>query len=157
MSDPTSAAESNASSTPQTELQALVSLVTDLSQTSLTMATQCLDVWPSINASTSIFATSTMYHYQLAPLPSWRHLIPRTPEELDDTHAGDNESKTWHVVTVGREPGLYNTNLDIQVLGVPGASRQHIPGLAAALAHYCAKYIALEVEKWAPATEVTPV
>jgi hypothetical protein len=103
--------------------------------------------------------------------------IARTPDELEAAHPAteDDDSQVLHVVTVGREPGLYATvcvvhyllhiililifcsaQSNYQVNGVPGAARLRMPGRVAALAYYRAKYAAHEVEKLVPAPDPAP-
>ncbi|KAJ7776199.1 hypothetical protein B0H16DRAFT_1449641 [Mycena metata] len=141
-------------STPEQELQASIALLADLSQMSLALAKRCLDLQtPAKLPGVINAAIAAQVAPVAAPILAWVRLMPRTPDEVDAAHpalpAGTAE-KAYHVVTTGREPGLYDDidESDYQVLGVPHAKRRKITGLAAALAYYRAKYAAQEVAKW---------
>ncbi|KAJ7046201.1 hypothetical protein C8F04DRAFT_1248483 [Mycena alexandri] len=145
-------------STPEQELQALIAKLADLSQVSLALAKQCLDVQtrlPAVIDAAIDAAVTAQVPAPIAPILVWIPLVPRTPDEVEDTHlpaTEDSVEKAYHVVTTGREPGLYDNigQSNYQVLGVPNAQRRKITGLHAALAYYRAKYTAQEVTKWGP-------
>ncbi|KAJ7030882.1 hypothetical protein C8F04DRAFT_1263366 [Mycena alexandri] len=140
-------------SKPEEDLQALIATLAGLSQMALAMAKHCLDVQTRLPGIVNAAVAA-----QVAPISSilaWVPLVPRTPEELEAAHPPPSEGsieRAYHVVTTGREPGLYDNveQSDYQVLGVPNSKRRKITGLAAALAYYRAKYAAQEVAKWGP-------
>ncbi|KAJ7806952.1 hypothetical protein B0H14DRAFT_2610121 [Mycena olivaceomarginata] len=150
MLDTPTSSETKASGSPKEELESLVSLVAALSQMSLDIAKHCLDVQ----------SVAAQILHPPAPPPTWVSGIARTPDELEAAHPAteDDDSQVLHVVTVGREPGLYATvaQSNYQVNGVPGAARLRMPGRVAALAYYRAKYAAHEVEKLVPAPDPAP-
>ncbi|KAJ7033054.1 hypothetical protein C8F04DRAFT_1261395 [Mycena alexandri] len=143
-----------AASTPQQELEAALALTAGLAQMSLKMAKHCLDLQTRlpgiVNAAIDAGVTAV-----LPPDPVWVRLVARTPEEVEAEHPTGHldDTKAWHVVYRGRDPGLYDNfhASDYQVLGVPNGRRQKITGFASALAYYRNKYVAQEVEKWGPA------
>ncbi|KAJ7876071.1 hypothetical protein B0H14DRAFT_2568366 [Mycena olivaceomarginata] len=156
MLDAPTSAETKASSSPKEELESLVSLVAALSQMSLDIAKHCLDVQtrlPGIVDAVIAAGVAAQILHLPAPPPTWVSGIARTPDELEAAHPAteDDDSQVLHVVTVGREPGLYATvaQSNYQVNGVPGAACLRMPGRVAALAYYRAKYAAHEVEKLA--------
>ncbi|KAJ7022249.1 hypothetical protein C8F04DRAFT_1194658 [Mycena alexandri] len=145
-----SAAAINAS-TPEQELQSLISLLAAISQMSLELTTRCLDVQTRLPG----VIERVLDAQTVPPILAWVPLVPRTPGEVEAAHpppiAGSAE-RSYHVVTTGREPGLYDdvNDSNYQVLGVPNAKHRKVTGLAAALAYYRAKYDAQEVSKWGP-------
>ncbi|KAJ7280888.1 hypothetical protein C8J57DRAFT_106991 [Mycena rebaudengoi] len=85
--------------------------------------------------------------------PTFVEGVAMTPTVLEADHplgADDDETRCWHVVTVGRDPGLYSsvTESDTQVLGYPSGNRRKKTGLAEALAYYRREYEAGRVLKW---------
>ncbi|KAJ7021986.1 hypothetical protein C8F04DRAFT_1194943 [Mycena alexandri] len=139
--------------TPEEELQALVALLAGLSQMSLAMAKHCLDLQTRLPGV--INAAIAAQVAPISPILAWVPMVPRTPDELEAAHPCPPEGsieRAYHVVTTGREPGLYDNveQSDYQVLGVPNGKRRKVTGLAAALAYYRAKYAAQEVAKWGP-------
>ncbi|KAJ7789716.1 hypothetical protein B0H14DRAFT_3502713 [Mycena olivaceomarginata] len=159
MLDAPTSAETKASSSPKEELESLVSLVAALSQMSLDIAKHCLDVQTRLPGIVDAVIAAGVAA-QIPPPPTWVSGIARTPDELEAAHPAteDDDSQVLHVVTVGREPGLYATvaQSNYQVNGVPGAARLRMPGRVAALAYYRAKYAAHEVEKLVPAPDPAP-
>ncbi|KAJ7707276.1 hypothetical protein B0H16DRAFT_1746497 [Mycena metata] len=114
-------------STPEQEPQASIALLADLSQMSLALAKRCLDLQTKLPGVINAAIAA-----QVAPIPPpilvWVPLTPRTLDQIDATNpappAGTAE-KAYHVVTTGREPGLYDdiNESDYQVLGVLHAKR----------------------------------
>ncbi|KAJ7616996.1 hypothetical protein DFH06DRAFT_1343057 [Mycena polygramma] len=147
----TSAATAPSASTPQQELEALVARVAALSQMSLAMAKHCLDVQTKLPIVFNAAVEAGVGPLIPSP-PAWVLLTARTPDELDAAHPpapGLNEM-SYHVVSKGREPGLYASveESDYQVLGVPGGRRLKVTTRLAALAYYRERYDANEVQKW---------
>ncbi|KAJ7896407.1 hypothetical protein B0H14DRAFT_3425775 [Mycena olivaceomarginata] len=81
---------------------------------------------------------------------TWVPGVPKTPAHVTAEHAAaPSGSRSWYVVYVGREPGLYTTveEADFQIKGVPGQQYRRCANKAEALALYTAKHIAGEVDK----------
>ncbi|KAJ7450108.1 hypothetical protein FB451DRAFT_1186883 [Mycena latifolia] len=79
----------------------------------------------------------------------------RTPDELEALFPpGVGDYQTWHVVCIGREPGLYPSaeDADDQVKGVPNQFRQKKSGRIEALGFYRYKYGRGEVVKYSDLT-----
>ncbi|KAJ6536213.1 hypothetical protein B0H19DRAFT_1271003 [Mycena capillaripes] len=155
MADSSSSATAPNAPNPQQELEALVSLVAALSQMSLAMAKHCLDVQTKLPAvyNAAVAAAVASGGGAITPAaPAWIRLVSRTPDELDAAHppADGLNDLAYHVVTKGREPGLYTSvdQSDYQVLGVPSAKRLKVTGRGAALAYYRERYGAQQVAKW---------
>ncbi|KAJ7801178.1 hypothetical protein B0H14DRAFT_3783990 [Mycena olivaceomarginata] len=63
-----------------------------------------------------------------------------TPAELDTLFPlGQGDNKAYHVICVGRAPGLYDTveEANEQVNGVPAQNHCRVVGCLSALAYYC--------------------
>ncbi|KAJ6626304.1 hypothetical protein B0H10DRAFT_1941868 [Mycena sp. CBHHK59/15] len=167
-----SLATTNASN-PQGELETLVAQVAALTAMSLDMTQVCIDVQtqvPSIALSKrSMEITKMCLAVQtqiplvvasqvaaataaaLGPAPTFVQGMPRTPDQVDAAHPpGTNDDQAWHVVCIGREPGLYASvaEADAQVSGVPNQFRQKKASRVEALAFYRLKYTDRKVEKW---------
>ncbi|KAJ6448080.1 hypothetical protein C8R45DRAFT_1114217 [Mycena sanguinolenta] len=77
------------------------------------------------------------------PTPIFYQGVAPTPAQMEGMFpAGRGDNQQWHVVCVGRQPGLYATSdeADVQVHGVPDQSRRRMTGRAAALAYYRQMY-----------------
>ncbi|KAK7005560.1 hypothetical protein R3P38DRAFT_2794723 [Favolaschia claudopus] len=80
--------------------------------------------------------------------PLWRNETAATPSEVAKIHKKVADgSRTWWVVYVGREPGLYTTS-DAQIKGCPNQQYRRKASKKEALNFYKEKYEAGEVEKW---------
>ncbi|KAJ7808101.1 hypothetical protein B0H13DRAFT_2385972 [Mycena leptocephala] len=157
-----SAAPAISDPSPQQELESLISLVAALSQMSLAMTKHCLDVQTKLPRVVNAAAAAGI----AAPItpavasPTWVQLVALTPDQLDAAHpTGNLDDIAYHVVTIGRDPGLYTgtTESDYQVLGVPDGKRRRIVGRAAALAYYRDMYTKQKVARWGPAPAAVPV
>ncbi|KAJ7112863.1 hypothetical protein C8R43DRAFT_961722 [Mycena crocata] len=149
-------APATASNSPnaQVALEELLATVAGLSQMSLAMAKHCLDVQTRVPAVVNAAIAAGIASLVPSP-PIWIRQPHRTPEELEAAHPpGIDDDIAYHVVTVGREPGLYTsvTQSDFQVLGVPDQKRKRQGSLAEALAYYRIKYDKKEIAKWVPQT-----
>ncbi|KAJ7847560.1 hypothetical protein B0H13DRAFT_2362432 [Mycena leptocephala] len=129
-----SAAPAISDPSPQQELESLISLVAALSQMSLAMTKHCLDVQTKLPRVVNAAAAAGI----AAPItpavasPTWVQLVALTPDQLDAAHpTGNLDDIAYHVVTIGRDPGLYTgtTESDYQVLGVPDGKRRRIVGV----------------------------
>ncbi|KAJ7260643.1 hypothetical protein C8J57DRAFT_1471665 [Mycena rebaudengoi] len=77
--------------------------------------------------------------------------VPITPAALEALHPpGTGDDVSWHVVLVGREPGMFQsvTASNDCVNGVPHASRRKKDTRVEALTYYRSNYEAQKVEKW---------
>ncbi|KAJ7085638.1 hypothetical protein B0H15DRAFT_801799 [Mycena belliarum] len=168
---------SNAS-TPQEEMDALVAKVAALTLMSLDMARLCVDVQsialskqalemtslcidvktqiaPALTAAANRAIASLANAPVAAPVPVPDHLwvkgIALTPDQLEASFGpGVGDEQTWHVVCIGREPGLYAspTEANIQIEGVPNQFREKKKSRVEALAFYRHRYESARVEKW---------
>ncbi|KAJ7083944.1 hypothetical protein B0H15DRAFT_951698 [Mycena belliarum] len=168
---------SNAS-TPQEEMDALVAKVAALTLMSLDMARLCVDVQnvvPGIALSKQALAMTSLcidVKTQIAPAFSaaanravaslvnapvpfpdhlWVKGVALTPDQLEASFApGVGDEQTWHVVCIGREPGLYASpaEANLQIEGVPNQFREKKKSRVEALAFYRYRYETARVEKW---------
>ncbi|KAJ7076279.1 hypothetical protein B0H15DRAFT_955802 [Mycena belliarum] len=157
---------SNAS-TPQEEMDALVAKVAALTLMSLDMARLCVDVQtslcidvktqiaPAFTAAANRAIASLVNAPVPAPVPVPDHLwvkgIALTPDQLEASFGpGVGDEQTWHVVCIGREPGLYAspTEANLQIEGVPNQFREKKKSRVEALAFYRHWYESARVEKW---------
>ncbi|KAJ6553446.1 hypothetical protein B0H10DRAFT_2202009 [Mycena sp. CBHHK59/15] len=90
-----------------------------------------------------------------AATPLWVQGLPRSPRQLEAAHPpGSGDDLSYHVVCIGREPGLYSSTAeaDYQVLGMPNQFRMKKSSRIEALAFYRHKFDLQEVAKWVPNT-----
>ncbi|KAJ6452900.1 hypothetical protein DFH09DRAFT_1117510 [Mycena vulgaris] len=149
-------AEATSASNPQAALEALVARVAALSKMSLALAQECLEVHTSLPTIVDA-AVAAAVAAAIPPVPTWVQGIARTPDEVDAAHPpGPGDDLVYHVVTIGREPGIYTSlrDSDYQVLGVPAGKRLKKSSRVEALAYYRLRYGENLVEKWVPATEI---
>ncbi|KAJ7459013.1 hypothetical protein FB451DRAFT_1182599 [Mycena latifolia] len=141
---------------PEQELAALVAQVTALSKLALEMTKHCIELH---GKSTPLYALPGVIASQVAaalavPAASSVDFISGTaltPDELEALFPpGVGDHQTWHVVCIGREPGLYPSAEDAeeQVKGVPNQFRQKKSGRLEALSFYRYKYLRGEVIKY---------
>ncbi|KAJ7096924.1 hypothetical protein C8R44DRAFT_889517 [Mycena epipterygia] len=156
-SDVPTPAAANSASSPQVELQALIAQVAALSQLAVSMTQQCIDVQTRLPIVYNA-ALEAEIAAHIPPPPAWVPGVPRTPDEMDAAHPpGPADYLPHHVVTIGREPGLYtnpNESND-QVNGVPDAHRLKKSTRLEALAYYRHCYMQQAVKKWQPETFTT--
>ncbi|KAJ7265125.1 hypothetical protein C8J57DRAFT_1230159 [Mycena rebaudengoi] len=167
--------ETNTYTSSSQELHALLSRVGTLIQMSLDMAKVGVDVQqriPSILAHhvddaiagiPSLVAAQVTAQVAAAAgtaaadiLPDFVEGIVITPDALDLLNpAGSGDDCYWHVVLVGREPGIYQsvTTSDELVKGVPSARRRRKSSRLEALTYYRVNYDAGKVKKW---VDITP-
>ncbi|KAJ7248050.1 hypothetical protein C8J57DRAFT_1240582 [Mycena rebaudengoi] len=162
---------SSFSSNPD-ELQELVSRVATLVQMSLDMTRIVVDVQhrlpivlarqvdealqgiPQLVADrVAALAPSATTGSSASESPAFVRGVPITPADLELLHPpGVGDDASWHVVLVGREPGLFLsvTASNASANGVPNASRRKKDTRAEALTYYRINYEAQKVEKWIP-------
>ncbi|KAJ7673509.1 hypothetical protein B0H17DRAFT_1140849 [Mycena rosella] len=143
MTDHNPAAATSSSHSPSEELQELVAL-------------RCLEIQTQIplafNAAVANAIAEALPNHASAPPTVIVKGVPRTPDQLDAAHPpGLGDNMAYHVVTTGREPGLYASvaESDAQVLGVP-SKRLRKSTRMEALAYYRFMYNDGKVEKWTP-------
>ncbi|KAJ7790152.1 hypothetical protein B0H14DRAFT_2626336 [Mycena olivaceomarginata] len=106
--------------TSQQELGALVSKVTALSKLTLDMTRLCIEV----NDALPTVVQGQVAAALAAAVPSvtWYHSAAPLPDEIDAMFPpGLFDNEPWHVVCIGRRPGLYASYMDAddQVRNVP--------------------------------------
>ncbi|KAJ7242212.1 hypothetical protein C8J57DRAFT_1244095 [Mycena rebaudengoi] len=156
-------------SSPDYELDVLVSRVATLVQLTLDMARIVVDVQHRlpivvqhrVDAAVEA-AVDAALQAQVADQDfgsSFIPGIPITPDALALLHPpGVGDDTPWHVVLVGREPGMYQsvgTATDL-VLGVPNASRKKKADRVEALTYYRNNYNAQKVQKLTEAPLAPP-
>ncbi|KAJ6510908.1 hypothetical protein C8R45DRAFT_1162116 [Mycena sanguinolenta] len=162
-----SSAQVTTGTSPEQELAALVSQVAALSMAAIDMSRHCLEVHDKETSKAALemarqcldinradldsekvprivraHVDATIAEYR-SPTPAFYEHEAPTPDHIESMFpAGRGENKTWHVVCIGRQPGLYGEPEDAeeQVRGVPSQSRCKVVGRAAALAHYRQMY-----------------
>ncbi|KAJ7506971.1 hypothetical protein B0H11DRAFT_1902980 [Mycena galericulata] len=174
MTDHSLPAPATAASTPQEELDALVKRVSELSQMALDMTRLCIDVQtvvPGVALSRQAFDTARVCLDLRAALPEafaratgapaidpapiaapfdWVEDLAPTPDQMDSYYPpGVGDDLSWHVVCIGREPGLYASpeEANKQILGVPNQFRQKKDSRVEALAFYRLRYDSQRVHK----------
>ncbi|KAJ7314849.1 hypothetical protein DFH08DRAFT_821176 [Mycena albidolilacea] len=140
--------------TSQQEMEALVTKVTALSKLALDMTRLCIEVNDSLPAviQGQIVTPAQVFYHSAAPLP----------DEIDAMFPpGLFDNQPWHVVCVGRRPGLYASHLDAddQVRNIPNQSRKRKDTREEALIYYRTQYRAGECERVseAPPASFVPV
>ncbi|KAJ7125500.1 hypothetical protein C8R43DRAFT_958457 [Mycena crocata] len=160
---PTSPADTSVPSSSR-ELDSLVSLLQGLSKMSLTMAQNCLEAQTQLPGlfNAAVNAATTAVLEGLEPIEvteNWVEAVARHPDEVDAAHPpGTGDDLTYHVVTCGREPGLYSSVMpsaeaNLQVVGVPDNDRLKQRGRVAALAYYRHMHTSGLVHKMVPETD----
>ncbi|KAJ7253588.1 hypothetical protein C8J57DRAFT_1519317 [Mycena rebaudengoi] len=164
---------SDSTTSNSAELQVLLSRVSTLVQMSLDMAKIVVDVQHRLPlvlahhvdealAGVPQLVADHVAAQASAPDPESRGLIrgiPITPSALELLHPpGLGDDLHWHVVLVGREPGIYLsvTSADEVVKGIRNASRRRKDSRAEALTYYRVNYEAQKVEKWVEDELATP-
>ncbi|KAJ6503657.1 hypothetical protein C8R45DRAFT_1091436 [Mycena sanguinolenta] len=125
----------------------------NLSSLGLEMTRHCLEITECLPRVLHEHVEAALAQLR-PPSPLFYQGIAPTPAHMEEMFPpGNSESQTWHVVCVGRQPGLYATSqeADAQVLGVPDQSRRKVSGRAAALAYYRSMY---ETDKVMRLTEI---
>ncbi|KAJ7149776.1 hypothetical protein C8R43DRAFT_1128266 [Mycena crocata] len=141
-------------SNPQAELEAMIALSAGLTQMALAMAKHCLDVQTRLPGVVNA-AIANGLAVLVPAAPVWVRGVARTPAQLEAAHPpGSGDDVAYHVVTAGREPGLYTSvnESDDQVLGVPDSRRKRQGSRAEALAYYRIKWDEQKVVKWVSQT-----
>ncbi|KAJ7898274.1 hypothetical protein B0H14DRAFT_3424633 [Mycena olivaceomarginata] len=147
--------------TSQQEMEALVSKVTALSKLALDMTRLCIEVNDAlpavvqgkiVDALAAVSSPAQVFYHSAAPLP----------DEIDAMFPpGLFDNQPWHVVCVGRRPGLYASHLDTddQVRNIPNQSRKRKDTREEALLYYRTQYRAGECERVseAPPASFVPV
>ncbi|KAJ6538210.1 hypothetical protein DFH09DRAFT_1324076 [Mycena vulgaris] len=141
--------------TPDEELAALVAQVAALSKTALDLTKNCIDIHhtiidtiPRVVASQVAAALAAA---AVVPTGDFVQGVALTPAQLDAQFPpGTGDTQTWHVVCIGREPGLYASAelATDQVRGVPNQLRQKKSSRQEALNFYRYKHQAGQVQKW---------
>ncbi|KAJ7883020.1 hypothetical protein B0H14DRAFT_2565092 [Mycena olivaceomarginata] len=127
--------------TSQQELGALVSKVTALSKLTLDMTRLCIEVNDALPAVVQGQVVAAL----AAAVPSitWYHSAAPLPDEIDAMFPpGLFDNEPWHVVCIGRRPGLYASYMDAddQVRNVPNQSRKRKDTREEALLYYRAQH-----------------
>ncbi|KAJ7130020.1 hypothetical protein C8R43DRAFT_1133991 [Mycena crocata] len=162
-------------SASQEEMDTLLAMVSDLSHMSLDMARMCIEVQrvvPTIALSKKSLAMTSLcmdVHDQIRhsfdvvaqaaaaaaapppPLVEWVRRQALTPEQLEASFPpGISDDSPWHVVCIGREPGIYisSDEAGLNVSGVPKGFRKKKDTRVEALAFYRARFEDHKVEKW---------
>ncbi|KAJ7097251.1 hypothetical protein B0H15DRAFT_797931 [Mycena belliarum] len=130
-----------------------------LSKQALEMTSLCIDVKTQIAPAFTAAANRAIASLVNAPVPApvpvsdhlWVKGIALTPDQLEASFGpGVGDEQTWHVVCIGREPGLYAspTEANLQIEGVPNQFREKKKSRVEALAFYRHRYESARVEKW---------
>ncbi|KAJ6517351.1 hypothetical protein C8R47DRAFT_1205575 [Mycena vitilis] len=128
------------------EMAPVVSQLAVLSRLALKMATLCIDLNESIpqavQSQVDAKVAAALAEFT-RPGPTFYRSPGPTPDEMDARFPpGRGDQQEWHVVCVGREPGLYATSAEAndQVLGVPNQSRKKKDSRQEALLYYRTQY-----------------
>ncbi|KAJ6512092.1 hypothetical protein C8R47DRAFT_1207443 [Mycena vitilis] len=147
-------------STSGSEMEALVAKLASLSRLGLDMTRLCIDVSDSlprlIKAEVDAKVNAALGALPAAPATTFHRSLGPTPDEMDAAFPpGRGDNQEWHVVCVGRNPGLYSTSIeaDAEVLGVPNQARKKKDNRAEALLYYRTQHGLGEVIK---VSEVPP-
>ncbi|KAJ7632051.1 hypothetical protein B0H17DRAFT_1149998 [Mycena rosella] len=149
MTDTFPAAATSSSNPCSEEMEELAAMVAGLSQMSLVIAQHCFDLQTQLPLAFNA-AVAEAIAAALPPPTVLVKGVPRTPDQLDAAHPpGSGDDIPYHVVTTGREPGLYASvaESDAQVHGVPSKPLRKATRMEA-LAYYCSMYEDGKVEKW---------
>ncbi|KAK6969032.1 hypothetical protein R3P38DRAFT_2814976 [Favolaschia claudopus] len=136
-----------------------------LSKLALTVARTCVDINGDLNLPLVLLRA----HFILDRLPRVMNNVVQAavaaairesdplfviteapnPDVVETNLLAGNENAPYHVVCVGREPGLYldSSVADNQVRGVPEQDRRKIIGRSAALNHYRTMYEQQKVKR----------
>ncbi|KAJ6516539.1 hypothetical protein C8R47DRAFT_1205779 [Mycena vitilis] len=133
---------STTAATPDQEMTAMVTELAALSRLALKMTHLCIDLNETIPRVVQAQVDAKVATALAALIPSgpafYRSAGP-TPDELDAQFPpGRGDHQEWHVVCIGRNPGLYasSTEADEQVLGVPKQARKRKDNRQEALLYY---------------------
>ncbi|KAJ7891643.1 hypothetical protein B0H14DRAFT_3428429 [Mycena olivaceomarginata] len=141
---------SNTAAAAHDELMAVLATVDQLVRKSVPSTYPSLKLPALVARIEQIEAAQPPADAQEESQVTWVPGVPKTPAHVTAEHAAaPSGSRSWYVVYVGREPGLYTTveEADFQIKGVPGQQYRRRANKAEALALYTAKHIAGEVEK----------
>ncbi|KAF8171610.1 hypothetical protein K438DRAFT_1982026 [Mycena galopus ATCC 62051] len=144
-----------AASNSEQELAALVSQVAALSKLAVDLTERSVDSNEKLPRVVQAQVEAALAEAR-PPTPAFFEYDAPTPVELEALFpAGRGDNQAWHVVCVGRKPGLYaaSDEADEQVRGVPEQSRRKMAGRATALAYYRNMY---EQGKVTCLTEIPP-
>ncbi|KAJ7195412.1 hypothetical protein B0H12DRAFT_1245565 [Mycena haematopus] len=145
---PTTEEELDPALAPQ-QLAELVSKVTSLSKMTVDMTRLCID----INADLPVVLKAQVaadVALATPAAPRFYHSAALAPDELDKLFPpGYGDNLAWHVVCVGRRPGLYASSADAddQVRGIPNQSRKKKDSRQEALFYYRTQYTLGECER----------
>ncbi|KAJ6527599.1 hypothetical protein DFH09DRAFT_1328071 [Mycena vulgaris] len=141
--------------TPDEELAALVVQVAVLSKTALDLTKNCIDIHHTIiDTIPRVVASQVAAALAAAAvvlMGDFVQGVALTPAQLDAQFPpGTGDTQTWHVVCIGREPGLYaSAELTTdQVRGIPNQLLQKKSSRQEALNFYRYKHQAGQVQKW---------
>ncbi|KAJ7148075.1 hypothetical protein C8R43DRAFT_1129228 [Mycena crocata] len=165
----------NNASTPQAEMDALLAMVSNMSQMSLNLTRLCIDVQnvvpgialsrQSLEITSACLDVKDQIRHAFAvvaeaaaaaaapPPPSveWVRRQALSPDQLEASHPhGYYDDSAYQVVTIGREPGIFISSDDASanISGVPKGFRKKKDSRVEALAFYRAQFEAGKVEKW---------
>ncbi|KAJ7347682.1 hypothetical protein DFH08DRAFT_808464 [Mycena albidolilacea] len=124
---------------PAEELTALRFKVSSLTKLVLDLTRLCIEINDDVphivksHVDTVVAKVASKFYHSAA-------LVPDELEALFPAGYGDNIA--WHVMCIGRRPGLYasSPDADDQVRGVPGQSRKTKDSRREALLYYRAQY-----------------
>ncbi|KAJ7780832.1 hypothetical protein DFH07DRAFT_765317 [Mycena maculata] len=177
MTDTSLRASENNSSSSHAELDELLKRLSELTRMSLDMTRLCLDVQETVPgialarqasemmrgcmdlrvAIPELFARLTGAGPEYADpelaAVDWVEAVARTPDEMDAYYPpGIGDDISWHVVCIGREPGLYASvnEADRQIRGVPNQFRQKKTSRVEALTFYRLRHSKQQVRKMVP-------
>ncbi|KAJ6476814.1 hypothetical protein C8R45DRAFT_1102110 [Mycena sanguinolenta] len=135
--------------TPEQQMRVLVSKINALTRTALDLTRQCVDINEEFPMVLKAHVDAAVA--RLAPAgPRFYHSAAPVPDELDKMFPpGYGDNIPWHVVCIGRRPGLYASaaDADDQVRGVPNQSRKKKDSRQEVLAYYRAQYTSGECER----------
>ncbi|KAJ7089405.1 hypothetical protein C8R44DRAFT_892362 [Mycena epipterygia] len=132
-------------SSPDQELEVMIATIAKLTQRSAAMTRALTDVHQKLPGLIERLHTGS------ASDAIFVRAVPKTPTQVEHEHAtAPTGSRTWWVVYVGREPGLYTTSeeADDQVKGCPNQQYRRKANKEEALLFYTSLFNAGKVEKW---------
>ncbi|KAJ7229672.1 hypothetical protein B0H12DRAFT_1240204 [Mycena haematopus] len=133
----------------QQELAAWVAKVTSLSKIALDVTRLCIEVNADLPAFLEAQVAAAVAQVT-PPAPRFYRSAAIAPDDLDKLFPpGYGDNLAWHVVCVGRRPGLYATSADAddQVRGIPNQSRKKKDSRQEALFYYRSQYALGECER----------
>ncbi|KAK6966811.1 hypothetical protein R3P38DRAFT_2815727 [Favolaschia claudopus] len=139
----------------------IATAIAELLKNSLALTTKCVELQTQLphnfKAALDTAVAAELKDAVAAALAGdWIEVDARTPTALEAAHPlGEGDDQVYHVVLIGREPGLYSSvkMSDYQVNRIPSGKRHRKVGRAEALAFYRRKFNEGEVRKMMPVEE----